>query len=92
MVGSVARLAQGDLPDAGIDFYSDPISNMIARKGGSAAETQEKGYDSAIQGLQDLATQSKQFQMQGLKQAEDYYLPAQQMNRAVYGDPGALKK
>ena len=101
VAGSVARLAEGDYGGAVTDqFTAGSILGSGARllndNLGSGPDfgfdAKKSGYDVAQRRLAQLGAEQKAFQMEGLKKAENYYLPAQEMNKAIYGTPDKLRK
>jgi hypothetical protein len=97
VLGAGARAIQGDWDKAGSDLLWNTVPGVgLAHDAYNAytgaQDELRKGYQTAIQQSREEAEKQRQFQMQGLRQAENYYLPAQQMVGAAYGSPGALRK
>lgn len=90
VAGSVARLAQGDFKQAGIDAF--PIVGPAVQGSAQAFDEKRKGLQQAQQDLGNLAAQDRAFQMRGLQQAEGYYQPAANRINAIYGAPGSFRK
>lgn len=90
VVGSVARLAQGDYKQAGIDSFG--VIGPLAQKYQGTVDEQKNGMLTAAAQSRALGDRISNMSMEGLGRAENYYLPAKAMNRAAYGDPGALRK
>ena len=75
VAGSIARLAQGDYKQAGIDSIGIVGPYMQAR--GNAADEQKNGYLTASNQSRELGQQIANMSMQGLSKAENYFGPAQ---------------
>lgn len=106
-VGTIAQLAQGNYGNAAKDQFSagSPLG-MAGRWVGGQIEDgghasfgdmmgwtdKEKGYDQAILDAKAAGEKAKNFQMEGLDRAENYYAPARAMNTAIYGSPDKLRK
>lgn len=69
-----------------------PIVGPYAYDTAEAFDEKKQGYQDAQKQLGQLAEQQRAFQMQGLKQAEGYYQPAEDRLRALYGDPNSFRK
>jgi hypothetical protein len=89
-VGVGVNALKGNWKQAGIDWFA-PIGPYIQSRS-NAADEQKNGYLNAAGQSQALGERIAGMGMEGLQKAENYYLPAQKMNRAAYGDPGALRK
>jgi hypothetical protein len=73
---SAVKQGGGKLYDS---FYKKPADAKMA------------GLDQLSQGLNSLADQQKQFQLQGMNQALGQYGRANAVNQSLYGDPASLK-
>jgi hypothetical protein len=89
-IRSVPKLFEGD--------YSGALEAQLGRGGeylrkeDQGKDEVRQGYADAIKSLNDLASQQKAFQMEGLNKAEGYYQPAQQQLESIYGKPGQMRK
>ena len=72
----------------GLIFGEGPRDVYNKAKG--AVDEQKQGMLTAAQESAALGDKLYGQSQQGLARAEAYYQPAQQMNRAAFGDPGAL--
>lgn len=95
VVGNLAEYgkarANGQGESAALEAGADP-GGQIRRFGGavdSAQQAQLNGYLAGASKVRSIADQGKAFELQGLQQAENYYLPAQQRLNAAYGAPGS---
>ena len=89
-IRAAGRLKEGDYSGALEAETGHP--GEYFRKQYEGQQEVRKGYADAIASLKALGDQQKAFQMQGLQQAENYYLPAQQEIQSVYGMPGQMRK
>jgi hypothetical protein len=100
-VRSISRLADGDYKGALLEqfSYGSPIG-MGLKYGGEyaydkwsdARDQQDSSLGNARNKLSMLAQDSKDFQLQGLKQAQGYFDPVDERINSLYGPPGSFKK
>ena len=84
VVGAPIAALKGNYGQAITDTLG-PLGIAAKDKITSANTTKTNGYYTASAQAQALADQDRQFQMQGLNQAEGYYAPAQAAINAAYG-------
>lgn len=84
----------GDWEGAGEDILASQSGHLgsYLKKADEGNDEIRQGYTDAIADLKKLGEEQKNFQMQGLDKAENYYLPAQQRLTALYGEPGMFRK
>jgi hypothetical protein len=98
VAGSVARLAKGEYGHAAANLV--PIVGPAAYELGDyavdaykdARREQKHGSGTAIDQARALGERQRQFQMEGLDRAQNYYMPAEQRLTAAYGSPGSVRK
>lgn len=101
LVGPAVRAAQGDYGAATMDLIAPPFVNDAIQTGmpklhdyffGDQAKTQKAALGKMVDQTRALGNESRDFQMQGLDKAENYYAPARARMQAAYGAPGAMRK
>lgn len=94
IAGSVTRLAKGEYGHALADLAPivGPAGYDAYNAYTGAMGEQRKGLGMAADQMRALGERQKQFQMEGLDRAENYYQPAVAMNKAVYGTPDKMRK
>jgi len=91
----IGPLKDGDWSGVGADLMTGGLYTPVS----GAYNAYTGAIDKQRQGLLDAAAQSRaeaerrrQFAMEGLDRAQNFYAPAQQMVTAAYGTPDRLRK
>jgi hypothetical protein len=88
VVGPLARLAQGE-PGTALADWALPGGGALTNTIQQANNVKTKGFYDASKEASALGQSQKDFQMQGLNRAEDFYAPARARLNAAYGNPMA---
>ena len=92
VLGGLDDLMRGDI--AGAALGASPIGPFVTGYNAytGAQDELRKGYKDTVSSLKDEGEKQRQFQMQGLERAQNYYRPAQAFMQAAYGSPDMLRK
>jgi hypothetical protein len=93
-VGAAVEASKGNWGRAGIDLLGGPVGGLALAgydKYKGAVDEQKAGMLTASQQSAALGDKLYGQAMTGLDRAENYYQPSQAMNKAAFGDPGALR-
>jgi hypothetical protein len=96
-VSSLPKLKDGDYWGAAESQLG--LGGAALKKGADQMDAPDMGFDDKRAGYQEaqrrldtLGKEMRDFQMEGLRKAQNFYAPAQEMNTAIYGTPDKLKK